>query len=208
MRHFRILVPAVLLASAASAGPTTLSGIVSDHYTYSLGQYQSGGTGLTGYCPANSYNWYGDSSYRPAIASQALDHHWVQGDAFTGVTWDLGAATATVVAFGAIDHGPIPIEAYEFAIYGSNDGVNWTAADLSFIVSDGWIDIGSAEESDDWSTIWQFQSGQYRFVRALANYDGDFEMDAIGAATAVPAPSVIAVVGLAGLAGRRRSARA
>ena len=202
--HFRSILPSILLVSTACADYTTLSGVVGDHFTYNLGQYYSGGTGLTGHSRVNSYDWYGDASFMPVTASQALDHHWIQGDASTGVIWDLGAAATTVVAFGAIDHGPVPIEAYEFQIYGSNDTVNWTPAALTFVVSDGWVDNGFAEESDDWSTIWQFQGGQFRYVRALANFDGDFEIDAVGSAAAVPAPSVIALIGMAGLAPRRR----
>lgn len=199
------IVPVVIAAAPASASFTTLSGVVSDHYSYTLGRFYSGGTGCCGYSNPIGYDNFFKTSFSPGTTN-SLDHYWMQGDASNGVTWELTAASSSVVAFGAIDHGPVPIEAYEFAIYGSNDLTNWTAATMTFVVEDGWVDSGAVEESDDWSSIWQFETGEYRYIRALANYDGDFEMDAVGSATAVPAPGIAALVvsGLA-LRGRRRN---
>lgn len=196
------ILPALIAAAPASASFTTLSGVVSDHYSYSLGRFYSGGTGCCGYSNPIGYDNYFKTSFSPD-STNSLDHSWMQGDSSNGVTWELTTASSTVVAFGAIDHGPVPIEAYEFAIYGSNDLEHWTAATMTFVVEDGWVDSGAAEESDDWSSIWQFEAGEFRYIRALANYDGDFEMDAVGSASAVPAPGIAAVLA-GGLAMRRR----
>jgi hypothetical protein len=191
---------ATLAAVSANAGAATnLGGIVSDHYNVTFGTYYSGGTSCYGLSSATSYDYWklgADTSF----ANQA-DHYWIQGDSYTGVTWDLGSSSNTVAAFGAIDHGPTPIEGYEFVLLGSNDLVNWETGVMQYIIDEGWVDSGAAEESDDLSTIWSFK-GEYRYIRALANYDGDFEMDALGAATAVPEPTTMAALGL-GIAGAK-----
>jgi PEP-CTERM motif len=186
------------LTVQASAA-TNLGGIVSDHYTVTFGTYYSGGTSCSGVSSATSYD-YQKLAPDPMFANQT-DHYWMQGDTYTGITWDLGNLSNMVAAFGAIDHGPTPIEGYEFVLLGSNDLQNWETGVMEYIVDEGWVNSGASEESDDLSTIWSF-ANEYRYVRALANYDGDFEMDALGAATAVPEPTTMAALGL-GLAGAK-----
>ena len=187
-----------VVASHANAA-MNLGGIVSDHYNVTFGTYHSGGTGCFGVSSATSYD-YAKIGTNYGYADHA-DHYWMQGDTYTGITWDLGGRSDTVAAFGAIDHGPTPIEGYEFVLLGSNDLENWETGVMQYIIDEGWVDSGAAEESDDLSTIWSFAS-EYRYIRALANYDGDFEMDALGAATAVPEPTTMAALGL-GIAGTK-----
>ena len=195
---------ALALVAAPASAFVTLSGVVSDHFNYTLGKYLSGGTGLSGTGFANSWNWVGDGVFDPT-AGDATDYRWVQGGAQNGCIWDLGAKSNMVVAFPSIDHGPITPgvfeESLEFTLYGSNDLVNWNLGSLGFVVADGWVDNGTSIEGDDWASVWNFGSN-YQYVKALASYDGDYEMDAVGAASAVPEPGTLLLMGL-GLVGGR-----
>ena len=160
--------------------PDTLPGIVSDYYTIRTGTYSSGSVLTSGRCPASSYSYIEDS-FADSTAANFMDHRYVQGN-WNGITWDLGTGSSLVAGLGAIDHGPVPIEAMEFALRGSNDMTNWENGINTKIIQDGWVDIGTTEESDDWATIWSFTQN-YRYIKAVANYDGDFEIDAVAAVT-------------------------
>jgi hypothetical protein len=196
---------ALLFVCVSSADAfTTLSGTVNNYYNYDLGTYYSGGTGYTGTSPADNYAYALDGAF-DATAANDLDRHWIQGDAQTGVIWTLDYASSLVAAFPSIDHGPVPDEALEFTIYGSNDLSSWETGLLTFVIEDGWVDNGTTYESDDWASIWSF-SADYLYIKVVAGgpgailSDGDFEMDAIGAASPVPEPATLLLMGF-GLVG-------
>jgi hypothetical protein len=119
------------------------------------------------------------------VALDAPDHHWVQasGDAFLVV--DLGRPTDVVDLFPAIDHDPVPDEALESTLYGTNDPSQpesgWEVGDIEVVFDQG---FEAAWISDDFATRWSF-STPYRYVgvhwggpRALVA-DEDAEIDAV-----------------------------
>jgi len=118
-------------------------------------------------------------------ALDAPDHHWVQvsGDAFLVV--DLGSPADVVDLFPSIDHGPVPDEALESTVYGSNDlslpESEWEVGDIEAVYDQG---FDAAWISDDFASRWSF-STPYRYVgvhwggpKALLS-DDDAEIDAV-----------------------------
>jgi hypothetical protein len=94
---------------------------------------------------------------------------------------DMGVTTSTVVLFPSIDHTPMspaPYEALESTVWGSNNPAapfpaGWTLASLQKIYADGWVDVGAAQESDDYAQAWAFPAGSFRYVAVYANRSVD-----------------------------------
>jgi len=134
----------------------------------------------------------------PVTALGAVDHLWAQdwesGDAVP-LTIDLGFLSDSVDSIPAIDHGPVPDEAIESTVYGSNDPnasfpSGWEVGDISTVFLNGpttWV-------SDDFSTRWEFSQPHRYFAAAHGGpkamvADGDNEIDAVCAIT--PASSAV-----------------
>lgn len=163
-------------------GHTEVSGLV-DMSSWWCGRYLGGaeasGTQLN---PA-------DYSYSMQEADggwlESVDHRWMQDiDADDPLLVDMGMETSEVDMVASIDHGPVPEEAMESTVYGTDDLLSppstWEPGDVSTIFLGGpttWV-------SDDYSTRWVF-SRPYRYFavgwggpKALWS-DGDNEVDAL-----------------------------
>lgn len=226
----------VAIAGNASAYTTdlpTLTSITSPGTVptpYYLGSYLTGSYS-SGTAPASAYGWT-EYGVTPADGN-SLDHHWMHAGTSLAI-WDLGTPSSTAYVFPVVEHIPAPYEAFEFTAYGSNDLSTWGAGTLTAAYADGWVDSGTAIETDDWASVWSFSS-PYRYIGILAggsmtiyadaahttwssdadNYTGagwdgwqsyEAEIDAVGAPTSVPEPSTLLLLGtgMAGLALARR----
>ena len=164
---------AFVSTDATSIGAITVPGIVPGPYV--LGTYVSGGSDLSGTSPPDAWTHAVDSVF-DSSAANALDYHWLQGTT-TPVIWDLGSASNSALVFPSIDHGPMspaPYEALEFTVWGSNDPaavfpVSWTLATLTRVYADGWTDVGAAQESDDFASLWTFGGTEFQFIAVYAN---------------------------------------
>jgi hemolysin type calcium-binding protein len=139
-----------------------------------LGTRVSGGD-QTGTSPADAYRGEADAVFDPA-ASESLDHRWVSSSA-TPAIWDLRARSGSALVFPSIDHpvvSPAPYESLESTVWGSNDPTapfpgSWTLASLTRVYADGWTDVGTAAESDDFASLWVFPAGRFRYIAVYAN---------------------------------------
>lgn len=145
---------------------------------FSLGTFLAGAD-FTGTSPATSYGWKAD----PAVdysAGDGLDHRWVE--VTEGGYWDLGFEATTVYVFPVIDHGPVPYEALEFNVTGytymDTDYPDSTWSEegrLTKVYEDGWANYGTKYESDDWASVWQFDS-PVRYI-GISAWDHDIYAD-------------------------------
>lgn len=166
--------------SAASVAAVTAPGKVPGPYL--LGSYISGGD-ASGTAPANSWTFTTDAVFDP-LSANALDHHWMQAST-SPLIFDMGAPTSTAIVFPSIDHGPmspVPYEALESTVWGSNNPAapfpaGWQLATLTRVYADGWVDVGAAQESDDYASVWAFPAGSFRYVAVYANRSVDFTPD-------------------------------
>lgn len=109
-----------------------------------------------------------------------LDHRWIAHEAPDShpVIWDLGQQSGVVFVFPHIDHeplSPIPYEALEFTVWGSNDSNAtfpdaWILGTHDRIYRDGW---DQSVTSDDWASRWVFNRS-FRFVAVYANHSIHF----------------------------------
>jgi hypothetical protein len=179
-----------------------LSGTIPGGFT--LAKYLSGCNACaTGSAPPNGYGFSLDP-ISDTSAANFLDRRWLQASA-TPVVWKLASPSNEVFVFPTIDHGPVPHEALETTVWGSNDPDapfpdGWTLALPTKVYADGWIDVGADEESDDWASVWQFPDGHsFQYVAGYANFSvlidpGGFlsdenEIDAVASATPQPSES-------------------
>ena len=160
-----------------------------------VGLFLSGGTGLVG------RDGFWPTGPPDVIAGSNIDHYWVQGVDGNPVIWSFRNPTNKVLGFAGIDHGPLPQEALEWTLWGSNDLSTWEEGTIQAIYDDGWDSTNSADgHSDDWSSLWAFTS-RYTYVRATTHshlipdyHDGDFEID--GVAALVPEPGTLLLLSL------------
>lgn len=134
-----------------------------------------------------------------ASPGDAVDHQWVQDfGAGDPIVFDMGEPRVNVLLFPSIDHGPVPDEALESTVYGSNSPAGpWTvSADITAIFDAG---FDAAWISDDYVSLWTFGAA-YRYVavgwggpKALLA-DGDNEIDAVCAATDIQPRAVEDVI--------------
>ncbi|MEO8289762.1 MAG: hypothetical protein ABI649_02050 [Gaiellaceae bacterium] len=185
-------VSAFLAATASPAGAFPIPGDTGGHDhvagtladTERCGSYVRGPDGTGFQLDPATYDFERPSPLGVG-ALAAPDNHWVQvsGDEFLVV--DLGSPADVIDLFPSIDHGPVPDEALESTVYGSNDlsqpESDWEAGDITTVFEQGrdaaWI-------SDDFATRWSFSTG-YRYVgvhwggpKALLA-DEDAEIDAV-----------------------------
>ncbi len=164
--------------TAAGINAMTVPGTIPPA-SYALGTYVSGGV-ATGTSPANAYAWTGDATFDPTAAN-SLDHHWMQVST-APLIMDMGVPTTSAIVFPSIDHGPVPYEALESTVWGSNNPAapfpaGWTLATMTSVYRDGWVAAGAPQESDDWVSVWSFPSGSFRYIAVYANKSIDFTPD-------------------------------
>ncbi len=137
------------------------------------GQFPPSGTMLN----AADYSYVTPTN--DSTAGNAADHKWVHlPTPSSTVIWDMGVPTKVVTLIPSIDHGPVPAEAKEATLQGSNDQTTWETG-----VESGTYNAGpSTWISDDYTTRWVFTQ-PYKYVRAIVGgtllNDGDAEIDAV-----------------------------
>jgi RHS repeat-associated protein/uncharacterized repeat protein (TIGR01451 family) len=207
-----VFATAALVGSLLHAGPVAAFPIPSDtdghrHVpgfvdpsTYRCGKLLSGGDGFGVQTNPVTYDYYMHGADNTNF--EAIDHRWVQD--VTGspplITDYETFKTDTVLLVASIDHGPIPEEAIESTVYGSDDPnlplAQWEPGNIDTVFDNGptnWV-------SDDYSTLWKF-SRPYRYVATAAGgpkalwADGDNEVDAVCALPAAQANPVTASAG-------------
>jgi len=154
------------------------------------GNYLSGAREAGSSRSSTNYTWQ-DNTTSAAAAGRAPDHSWVQAAGTKEVVWDMGRAVDSVVVLPAIDHDPVPGEAFEYTAFGSDSsdaGAPSSQGDISVIYDSGF----SAWIADDYSARWTFSS-PHRFVHIVAGgpgamvSDGEAEIDAVCSDLAPPA---------------------
>ncbi len=177
--------------------------------------YVSGGDGLIG--QANVWPTMADTPANRSFAASNIDHTWMQYD--PAIIWSSSSALSQVFAIPGVDHGPVPQENLEFIIWGSNDSLTWEEGAIQAIYRDGFDTTDTTlGHSDDYTSLWGF-STSYSFFRAtsgdhLAAYAGgcfscgEGEIDGLAAASSVPEPSTLLLLGSGllglGLLGRKK----
>ena len=133
----------------------------------------------------------------PATAGNAVDHRWVHDTDEDPLVFDMGVGRNRVLLFPSIDHLPIPAEALESTVYGSNAAAGpWTQGNIVQVFNGG---FDAAWISDDYVSLWTFGAA-YRYVAVghggpgaeLA--DGDAEIDAVCATTDIQPREVNEVI--------------
>ena len=169
-------------------------------------------TTFTNSNPTVDYSYTTDGSTNPA-APFYPDYHFL-GSAgttpATGPIWTFSSLANDYYLYPTTDHLPLPYEALESSLWGSNDGGStWTLGTAAEVYEQGWDPAGVP---DDGATRWTFTTpvdlvaavvGLTQGVIGSPPYsygDGDFETDAVMQAP-VPEPGsvVLAAIGIAAL---------
>ncbi len=210
-----------LASSAAAIGaivdpslaPSGISGQI-------IGGYEGSGYQTT---PLGAPDYdYTQPSPMGADAGELRDFHWIhensgsgQTDGTAGTKWSFGNLFSyEFVLDPSIDHDPVPEEAIESTLWGSNDGgATWVLGTLDRLYAQGW-DATSIE--DEPSSHWTFSipvnlvSATSGFSQGTYSYlSGDTEIDAVSMVNAVPLPGAVMLgamgLGMVGLIRRRLS---
>ncbi len=119
------------------------------------------------------------------------DFHWLASGGTTpatGAQWQFSALASEYYLYPATDHGPLPDEALESSLWGSNNGGStWILGTIVEVYELGWNAAGIA---DDGATRWMFNTPvdlianvvgiNQTFVGGGYVYsDGDYETDAV-----------------------------
>ncbi len=181
--------------------------LVTTSGTVTIGEvasYVSGGDGLVG--RANSWPI---ASTPVDAASEIGDHQWLQGD--PQILFQFTKSLDKVIGVSGIDHGPVIGEALEWIIWGSNASGDLLEEGAIKAIYDDGVDplAGVIGESDDFSSLWVFNSSYDYFAVTSGTHNldfsspGEFEIDGL-AAVPVPAAVWLFGSGLIGLIGIRK----
>jgi hypothetical protein len=230
--HFRSLALLLLLASPCAttaiagvfSGAAAQMGAIDNPGTIPIGvpalTVTNAPTTFLDINPTVDYSYSTDGSTNPT-AGFTPDWHFL-GSAgttpATGPIWTFAALANDYYLYPTTDHTPLPFEALESSLWGSNDGGStWTLGTVAEVYEQGWNLAGIP---DDGATRWTFSS-PVNMILALVGLtqgvagsplppysygDGDFETDAV---MQVPEPGslMLAAVGLIGLVAWRRRKR-
>lgn len=227
LRTIVALLSVILCATSANAGVFTTAaaqmGAIDNPGTAPIGipaiSVINAPTTFTNSNPTVDYSYTTDGSTN-AAAGFIPDYHFLGSAATTpaaGATWTFANLASEYYLYPTIDHTPLPFEALESSLWGSNDGGStWMLGTVAEVYEQGW---DAAGVPDDGATRWIFSSpvdmisvvvGLTQGVvgSPLPPYsyaDGDYETDAV-MQTPEPGTALLALigVGLLGLARRRR----
>jgi hypothetical protein len=166
--------------------------------------------------PTVGYTYTTDGSTNPT-AGLSPDYHFLGSAGTTPATspiWTFAAKTSDYYLYPTTDHTPLPFEALESSLWGSNDGGStWILGTVVEVYEQGWDAAGLP---DDGATRWKFSSpvdlisAQMGLTQGVVGSslppysygDGDFETDAV---MQVPEPaSLLTLAGGSLLVLRRR----
>ncbi len=177
------LVDAICTDAPGVGGPTEHAGTVPE--PFACGTYVRGGENSGYQTDPATYDYAMPSPLGISGAGTFADHHWVHSTGTAFVVFDMGAPVPAAFYIPSIDHGPIPGEAIEATLYGTNNLADaetlWEAGTISDIYVQG---VFPAWISDDYSTRWTF-SQSYRYIGIIHGGpgaivdDGDAEIDAV-----------------------------
>jgi hypothetical protein len=220
-RNLVALSLASLLATAANAGVfTTVAaqmGAIDNPGTIPIGvpalSVVNAPTTFLSISPTVGYTYSTDGSTNFS-AGLFPDYHFLGSAGATppaGAIWTFASLATEYYRYATIDHTPLPTEALESSLWGSNNGGStWILGTVAEIYEQGWDPLGLPE---DGSTRWVFSSpvnmisdvvGLTQGVvgSPLPPYsygDGDYETDAVMQKTPEPASIVMAAVGMVAL---------
>jgi hypothetical protein len=167
-------------------GHTHVAGIVTN--VERCGILRGGGEASGNQTDPATYAYVVHGVFDPTAAN-TRDHRWVQDASGGPLVFDMGSPVLVVDLFPSIDHPPIPEEAFESTVYGSDDGIGIAEAGNITTVFDQGFD--AAWISDDWAQRWQFAL-PHRYVLVAHGGpeawldDGDNEIDAVCAPDVTP----------------------
>lgn len=213
------LLLATVCATAANAGVFTTAaaqmGAIDNPGTMPIGvpavSVTNAPATFTNSNPTVDYSYTTDGSTN-TNAGFTPDYHFLGSAGTSPATspiWTFAALANDYYHYTTIDHGPLPDEALESSLWGSNDGGStWTLGTVAEVYEQGW-DVAGVP--DDGGTRWTFSpavdmiSVQVGLTQGVVGSpqppysysDGDFETDAV---MQVPEPSSIAMSGLGLLA--------
>ena len=219
------LLSATLCATAANAavfsGPAAQMGAIYNPGTIGIGvpalSVTNAPTTFVSSNPTVDYSYTTDGSTNPT-AGLSPDYHFLGSGGTTPTTspiWTFAVKTSDYYLYPAIDHPPLPSEALESSLWGSNDGgATWTLGTVAEVYEQGWDAAGFP---DDGATRWTFSSpvdlisAQMGLTQGVAGSplppysygDGDFEIDAV--MQVVPEPATLGLLGLGLIFLRKRT---
>lgn len=182
---------------------------------HEVAMYVTGGTGLTGIgtCwPSGSACDPGGMAVPTSSAASNIDHYWLQGSggspSSSNILFKFITPTSDVVAVAGLDEGPLPFDALQFIVWGSDEfGTLIKEGAIKAIFDDG-VDPSTEEpflggpgatganaisitvgQSDDFSSVWTFGESYTYFVVTPGDHikgfssQGEFEIDGLASAT-------------------------
>ena len=178
--------------------------------------FSASGVGNSGYhYPPYGYTDFTQPSPQNANAGKVPDHHWVAdgvspGGVGTNFLWRFASLQTNYWMYPGIDHDPVPGEALEATLYGSNNGGStWIKGTVVKVYEQGW---DPATIPDDGVSEWFFGTpvdlitavpgltqNQYSF--SLGN---DYEIDAV---MGTPEPASLMLLTAGGLLAIKRRRR-
>lgn len=165
-----------------------------------VASYVSGGSGLIGRA-----NTWPIASTSAIAGSEIGDHQWIQGD--PAILFKFGLKLNEVAGISGVDHGPLPNEALEWIVWGSNAAGDLLEEGAIKIIYDDGVDpaAGVLGESDDFSSVWGFSSDYDYFAVTSGthiagfNSPNEFEIDGLAAVVPIPAAFWLFSSGLLGI---------
>lgn len=207
----RIMMAMLLVSVSAAATQATVYSVAAGQLgaAYNPGLIPIGVPALTvtGYVTTGFYNTptvnysYTFDSTNPSSGFNP-DFHWLGSGGTTpatGAIWTFGSLSSEYYRYTAIDHDPLPNEALESSLWGSNDGGStWSLGTVVEVYEQG---FSATAITDDGSARWKFSSPVNMIADVVgltqgtySHNDGDYETDAVMQAQTVPEPGTSALL--------------